>query len=152
MIEGIFITELKILLSESGSVMHALRDGDSGYNEFGEIYFSTINKNAIKAWKLHKKMTLNLVVPIGKVLFCFLDLREDSKTYNNSTKILLSQNPYCRLTVAPNIWFGFKGIGEGFNLVTNIADMKHDDNEVLHQDKNKIEIDWDEDNNILNEF
>ena len=72
MIEGIFITELKILLSESGSVMHALRDGDSGYNEFGEIYFSTINKNAIKAWKLHKKMTLNLVVPIGKVLFCFL--------------------------------------------------------------------------------
>ena len=38
-----------------------------------EIYFSWINKKAIKGWKLHKKMSMNLVVPIGKVKFVFYD-------------------------------------------------------------------------------
>ena len=40
---------------------------------FGEIYFSNINSLCIKAWKKHKIMTLNLIVPIGKVRFVFHD-------------------------------------------------------------------------------
>ena len=32
---------------------------------FEEAYFSLIDKDAVKAWKRHKTMTLNLVVPLG---------------------------------------------------------------------------------------
>ena len=31
-----------------------------------------------------------------------------------------------RLTVPPNIWFGFKGLTLGMNLVANIANIIHD--------------------------
>jgi len=143
MLEGMYITDLKIISSENGTVMHAIKKGDGGYIKFGEVYFSTIHKDAVKAWKMHKQMTLNLVVPIGEVLFCFFDLRKKSKTYKTSFKIILSQNPYFRLTVPPGIWFGFKGIASGLNIITNIADMIHDKNEVIHQEINQIKMNWD---------
>ena len=130
MIDGIIITQQKIIGSNSGSVFHGIKKTDKGFNKFGEVYFSSVLKNSIKAWKLHKKMTLNLIVPSGEVLFGFYDPRENSITYKKADKIILSNESYYRLTVPNNIWFGFKGISEGLNLVCNIADIVHDPNEV----------------------
>ena len=53
--------------------MHVLKSSDRGFEKFGEAYFSCINSCAVKAWKKHTLMTLNLVVPIGKVKFVFHD-------------------------------------------------------------------------------
>ena len=69
MINGVLITPLKIIETSGGNVLHSLKDTDSGFNGFGEAYFSEIEPKAIKAWKLHKKMTLNISVPIGKIKF-----------------------------------------------------------------------------------
>jgi dTDP-4-dehydrorhamnose 3,5-epimerase len=67
--ERIKKTDLKIILSEDGSVMHSLKSSEKDFKGFGESYFSTVNNGAIKAWKRHKKMTLNLTVPVGIVRF-----------------------------------------------------------------------------------
>tara|TARA_A100001015_G_scaffold199584_1_gene222845 strand:+ start:295 stop:732 length:438 start_codon:yes stop_codon:yes gene_type:complete len=142
MLEGMLKTDLKIIDSKTGSVMHVLKKSDDGFIEFGETYFSSISKNSIRAWKLHTKMTLNLVVPIGKILFCFYDKRIDSSTKNQKFKILLSNNPYFRLTVPPGIWFGFKGVGNSINLVCNISNIVHDPGEVLRKNLDEINIDW----------
>ena len=48
MIKDIKITPLKILSDNRGKVMHMLRKDDPIFEKFGEIYFSTINHNAIK--------------------------------------------------------------------------------------------------------
>ena len=119
-----------------------MKKTDVGYRGFGEVYFSTVDKDAIKAWKLHKCMTLNLIVPIGSVLFCFMDVREKSKTFHKTCRIILSQDPYFRLTVPQGIWFGFKGVSVGLNTICNIADIPHDQNEVMRKDIDEIEIDW----------
>ena len=142
MLEGMLKTDLKIIEADTGSILHALKKTDSGYKTFGEVYFSTVNEHAVKAWKLHQKMTLNLIVPVGEVLFIFLDSRKQSETHNKICKIILSQNPYFRLTIPPGIWFGFKGISNGLNLICNIANIQHDPNEVLRKDLDKIDIDW----------
>jgi len=142
MLDGMSKTDLNIIKLESGSILHALKNTDLGFIEFGEVYFSTVVKDVVKAWKLHQKMTLNLVVPVGSVLFCFRDLREKSKTYNKTYKIILSQEPYFRLTVPPGIWFGFKGLSNRLNLVCNVADIIHDPDEVLRKEINEIDIDW----------
>ena len=84
MLEGMIKTRLKIFRDELGSVMHGIRHSDVGYEKFGEVYFSTVNKESIKAWKLHKKMTLNLLVPVGEVLFGFYDLRKQSSTFKKT--------------------------------------------------------------------
>ena len=142
MLEGMIKTDLNIINMESGSVLHALKKTDAGFKEFGEVYFSTIFKDAIKAWKLHKSMTLNLIVPVGCVLVCFLDSRATSKTYNKTCKMILSQEPYFRLTVPPGIWFGFQGLSNGLSFVCNVADIMHDPDEVLRKEINEIDIDW----------
>ena len=142
MLEGMIKSELNIIDSDTGSVMHALKKTDSGFKEFGEVYFSTVIKDEIKAWKLHQKMTLNLMVPVGSVLICFMDVRENSSTLNETYKIILSQEPYFRLTVPPGIWFGFKGVSEGLNLICNVADIMHDPNEVLRKKVSEFDLDW----------
>jgi dTDP-4-dehydrorhamnose 3,5-epimerase len=142
MLSGMIKTALKIIEADSGSVYHGLKSTDNGFKDFGEVYFSSVNKNAIKAWKLHQKMTLNLFVPFGEVLFYFMDVRENSDSYNKSCKIILSQKPYTRLTVPPGIWFGFKGFSDGLNLICNVADIPHDPKEVLRKEIDEIEANW----------
>jgi dTDP-4-dehydrorhamnose 3,5-epimerase len=142
MLSGMIKTDLNIIETDSGSVYHGLKNTDTGFNKFGEVYFSSVKKDSVRAWKLHKKMTLNLFVPVGSVLFCFVDVRENSSTLNNNFKIVLSKQPYFRLTVPPGIWFGFKGASDGLNLICNVADIAHNPNEVIRKKINEIEIDW----------
>ena len=125
-LNDIIITELSHFPMEGGSVLHAIKEDEIGYNRFGEVYFSYINPGAVKAWKLHKRMTLNLVVPLGNVRFVFCD----PLTKGHYQVEEIGEANYVRLTVPPNIWFGFQGISSQPSLVANIADLKHDPNEV----------------------
>lgn len=135
-------TKLSIIKAESGSVMHALKKADPGFRQFGEVYFSVVHKNAIRAWKLHQRMTLNLIVPVGSVLFNFMDGREKSSTMNKTYKVILTQGPYTRLTVPPGIWFGFKGLSYDLNLICNVADISHDPKEVMRKELKEIKMNW----------
>jgi len=142
MLSGMIKTDLNIIEADSGSVYHALKNTDKGFKQFGEIYFSSVKKDIIKAWKLHKEMTLNLIVPVGKIQFCFFDVREKSVTFNKTFKIVLSQKPYFRLTVPPGIWYGFQGVSDELNLICNVANIIHDPFEILRKEINEIEMDW----------
>ena len=93
---GISEHKLAILNNVNGSVMHALKKSDSGFRNFGEIYFSNIKYRNIKAWKRHTKMTMNLVVPVGRVKFVFY-----SEEKNIFEEYILGENNYNRLTVNP---------------------------------------------------
>ena len=82
MINSIKKTDPKIINADEGSVLHFMKNSDIEFKNFGEVYFSTVKKDCIKAWKLHKKMTLNLVVPVGRILFHFIDGRKYSEEVN----------------------------------------------------------------------
>ena len=142
MLIGLKKTNLNIYNDDLGSVLHGIKKDEPTFKSFGEVYFSKVKYKAIKAWKKHNKMTLNLVVPVGEVLFYFKDLRKESKTYNKICKITLCQSPYFRLTVPPGLWFGFRGVSKGTNIVCNVADLIHDKNEVSKIDLNQIKVDW----------
>ena len=103
LLNKIKVTPLKIIKSPLGNVMHALKKKELNNWVFGEAYFSKIKFDKIKSWKYHLKMTLNLVVPYGKVKFVFYSSREDLFRV-----IEIGEKQYSRLTVPPKIWFGFK--------------------------------------------
>ena len=65
------INDLKKIPVEGGNVKHFIKSNENSFNGFGEAYFSFIEKGKIKGWKLHTKMIMNLVVPIGEVGFVF---------------------------------------------------------------------------------
>ena len=140
MIDGVLITSLDIINTPGGNVMHAMKKTSAGFDSFGEAYFSEINSKSIKAWKRHKEMTLNLIVPIGKIRFVLFDDREGSD--NQFQEIIISKDNYCRLTIPPMIWMGFQGLGINGSMLLNIANIPHNPEEVDKKDVNEIEFDW----------
>ena len=119
------IKKLKKFKLEDGDVYHALKASESEYYGFKEAYFSTIKNNKIKAWKRHYKMTMNLIVPIGKVQFIFYD--ENKNLLKN---LIIGEENYSRITVPPMIWFGFKGVSLDTSYILNISNEIHDPLEV----------------------
>lgn len=140
MIEDLILTPLSIIDTVGGNVLHALKNNDPGYTGFSEAYFSEINSGSIKAWKQHKKMTLNLVVPLGEIKFVIFDNRTDE--LGEFQEVILSQNNYHRLTIPPMVWFGFKGISSNKSLLLNIANIVHNPSEVNTKNINEIQYNW----------
>ena len=134
---NIKVHNLSIIPVEGGNVQHFLRSDESSFNGFGEAYFSFIEKGKIKGWKLHTRMTMNLVVPVGEVGFVFYT------ESNSSFKVIkIGTNNYKRLTVPPNIWFGFKGLGLYSNLVVNLSNIIHDPSESKKAEISTLKFDW----------
>ena len=131
MIKDVKITPLKIISDNRGSVMHMLRNDSPIFKSFGEIYFSTINENSIKAWHLHKKSTLNYVCISGKVKLVLFDNRENSVTKGKIEEINLSPKDYFLVTIPPNIWNGFKGLEKPNSIIANCLDLPHDEKEMV---------------------
>lgn len=142
MINGVEIVNLKILSNKEGRVFHGLKKSESTFKCFGEAYFSTIYQNKIKAWKKHKKMSLNLIVLFGEIKFVIYDDRLKSKTNGNFQTITLSQNNYKRLVIPPRLWVGFQGISLGESFLLNIADIEHTPSECLRLEINDIDYNW----------
>ena len=140
MIDDVIITPLEIIETFGGNVMHAMKKTDLGYADFGEAYFSEIEKNIVKAWKRHREMTLNLIVPSGKIKFVLFDDRKGSN--NRFQEVIISKENYCRLTVPPMIWVGFKGLSSFKSILLNIASIPHNPKEVDKKEIDKIEFDW----------
>ena len=89
MIEGVVITPLRQIFDERGKVMHMLRADSSNFSKFGEIYFSCTYPGAIKAWHLHKRMTLNYAVIHGEIKCVLYDDRSGSSTVGCIQEIFL---------------------------------------------------------------
>lgn len=135
-INEIISTPLKRIPVFGGDVLHAMKKSDAGFSGFGESYFSQVESGVIKAWKKHLKMTLNLIVPIGRVRFVFKDndglFREE----------IIGDDNYVRLTIPPGIWFGFKGDFENTSLILNIANIEHSPEEIERKEVNIIKYNW----------
>jgi dTDP-4-dehydrorhamnose 3,5-epimerase len=129
------VTLLTKLEQANGSVMHGMKKTESTYKGFGEAYFSTVSCGKWKGWKLHKEMTLNLVVPQGDVRFVVHDtdgmLR--SKEIIPLLDLVIGESNYSRITVPPGLWLAFQGVGLGKNLLLNIADIEHDPKEAINR-------------------
>lgn len=134
--DGVTLTPLKKIHSLRGDVLHAMKKSDVGFDGFGEAYFSTVNKNDIKGWKKHTEMTLNLIVPAGKIEFVIYNDKDD-KFFN----VTISQDNYQRLTISPGFWLAFRGLDKK-NILLNIASIEHDSSESVSIDMDKISYDW----------
>jgi len=135
-LDGVTVTPLKQIFNPKGDIYHAIKKSDVGFEGLGEAYFSTVHQNDIKGWKKHTRMTLNLVVPIGEIEFIVHD--DTSKEF---FRLILSQYNYQRLTVKPNLWLAFRGVGIN-NMLLNLASIEHDPSEAENLDLKDIQYEW----------
>ena len=144
MIEGVGITPLRQIPDERGKVMHMLRADDPHFEQFGEIYFSTVYQGVVKGWHLHERMTINYAVPVGAIKLVLFDDRDGSPTHGELQEVFLGEGNYALVTVPPFVWNGFKGIAAPYSVVANCATIPHDPTEIRRMDPSspKITYDW----------
>lgn len=128
--------KLKKINVIGGDVLHALKKSDTNFKKFGEAYFSIVLPNVIKGWKLHTKMTCNLVVPIGNIKFVA------TKDITKFNVFEIGESNYGMLTIPPNYWFAFKCVSKTKSIILNISDFEHDPCESIKKDINEIKFNW----------
>ena len=127
-VDQILVTPLKRIPLAGGDVLHGIKCTDPGFVNFGEAYFSMIEPDVVKGWKRHLRMTLNFVVPVGKIHFVFID------DLGEGREEIVGLDRYVRLTIPPGIWFAFRGLASPYSLLMNIADIPHDPAEIERKD------------------
>ena len=137
-LEDIVKSPEQIIGTEKGDVLRVMKSEDIGFNGFGEAYFSFILPGAVKAWKRHTQMTMNIVVPIGMVRFVFVSSSDGLKFREENIGV----DNYCRLTVPPGIWFGFQGMSKHPSLVLNVANLPHNPKEAESKLHDSMPFDW----------
>lgn len=135
---------LRRIADNRGSVLHMMRNTDDHFMSFGEIYFSTVLPNCVKAWHLHKEMTINYAVPLGKIKFVLYDNRPESPTNGQIDELIIGEDNYVLVSVPPRIWNGFAGLHDEVSLVANCTTIPHDPDEIERMDfsTNKIPYSW----------
>lgn len=144
MIHGVVVMQLRQISDERGKVMHLLRCDSPLFEKFGEIYFSVVNPGAVKAWKLHKEMTLNLAVVHGKIKLVLYDDRPGSPTKGKILELFIGEDNYALVKIPPMIWNGFQGISGDEAIIANCATLPHDPQEVdrLDPQNSYIPYNW----------
>jgi dTDP-4-dehydrorhamnose 3,5-epimerase len=143
-IEGVKLIEKKVISDDRGKILHMLRNDDKNFKKFGEIYFSYVNPNQVKAWHIHKKMTLNYVAAYGKIKLVLYDDRKKSSTKGTIQEIILSNENHLLVSIPPMIWNGFCSADNNLAVLANCSDIPHDPEEIerLAYDDPKFKYNW----------
>ena len=144
-IDGVTINTLKQIEDDRGAVLHMMRSDSPLFLRFGEIYFSVVNPEVVKAWKSHREMTQYFTVPVGRIQLVLFDDRRGSPSNGKVEGIVLGRpDRYFLVRIPPMVWYGFKGISEIPALVANCADLPYTpgESEQLPPSDNYIPYNW----------
>ena len=144
MIDGVKVVPLRKIADERGAVFHFLKSTDPHFTEFGEVYFSCGYPGVVKAWHIHKEMTLNNVCVVGMIKLVIYDCREDSPTHGELMELFIGEQNYCLVQIPPLVANGYKAFGDKMAIISNCASMPHDREELIYIPpfENDIPYDW----------
>jgi dTDP-4-dehydrorhamnose 3,5-epimerase len=125
-IEGVRVIPKRRVPDERGTVFHMLKVTDPEFQQFGEIYFSTVYPGVIKGWHRHRGMTLNYACPVGRIKLVIYDDRAESPTGGTLMEVFLGCDNHSLAVIPPEVWNGFKGMSAPYSLVANCATVPHD--------------------------
>ena len=134
--EGIQIKDLPVISNKKGDILKGFMKSTNLSIDVKEVYFSEIHPNEIKAWKMHKIMTCNLIVVHGEIKIVI------QKKDNNFIEEIVSKDNHKMITIPPNYWFGFQCVSKETSLLANITNHEHSDIESEQADLEKIIFDW----------
>jgi dTDP-4-dehydrorhamnose 3,5-epimerase len=125
MIEGLEVVPLRRTPDERGTIYQMLKASDPHFKAFGEVYFSSIYKDAVKGWHRHRDMTLNYACIFGRVKLVVADDRETSATRGEIMEAFLGPDDYSLVVIPPGLWNGFKGMAE-LSIIANCCTHEHE--------------------------
>ena len=126
MINGATTRRLRLIPDERGRLMEILRCDDSEFSKFGQVYMTTAYPGVVKGWHYHKKQEDNFSVVKGMVKLVLFDQRADSPTYGEVNEFFLGEHNPMLIHIPPEVWHGFKCIGEEEAIIVNVVTAPYD--------------------------
>jgi len=143
MIDGVNLIPLKRIPDDRGTIMHMLKKTVPHWQKFGEIYFTTLYKDVIKAWHKHTKMDLNYACIKGLVKVVLYDDRSRSKTRGELNEFYIGDDNYALLQIPHGVINGMKGLISPVSIVANCATLPHDPAEMIRISPEEAVFDYD---------
>ena len=140
MIDGVKIVPLSQIVDERGKIMHLMKSTDPHFTGFGEIYFSCAWHGTVKAWHVHRSMTVNNAVISGRAKLVMYDRRKDSPTVGELQEVFMGEDNYVLVQIPPGIANGYKAYGDKLVILANCATEPHDPDEIIRIDPETPDI------------
>jgi dTDP-4-dehydrorhamnose 3,5-epimerase len=146
MIDGVKVKQLRMIPDERGRLMEFLRADDPEFIKFGQVYITTAYPGATKAWHYHKKQYDNFCCVKSMMKVVLYDARYGSPTKGEVNEFFMGEHNNILLQIPPNVYHGFKCIGEGeammINCCTEVYDHKEPDEFRLPAHTDEVPYDW----------
>jgi dTDP-4-dehydrorhamnose 3,5-epimerase len=143
MIDGVQVVPLRRYTDERGSVLLMLKETDPHFVRFGEIYFSTVHRGVIKAWKNHRRMHANYTCVHGRIKVVLHDRRPASPTCGETTEVEISPDDrHVLVVIPPGVWHGFQGVVDPLSILANCATEPSDPDELERLEVSEIPYAW----------
>ncbi len=134
MIDGVILHPLGRIADDRGTVFHMLKASDAVFSQFGEIYFTSLYPQVIKAWHIHTKMDCNYACIVGAVKVVLYDGRPASPTRGVLEEFFLGEPNYVLLHIPHGVTNGMQGISSQTAIVANCATLPHNPTEMQRLD------------------
>ena len=143
-IDGVKIITKKVISDDRGKFYICLKMMTVNIKNLEKYIFHMFFQKKIKAWHIHKKMTLNYVAAFGKIKLVLYDDRNKSPTFGMTQEIFLSNENHRLVIIPPLIWNGFTSADDNLAILANCSDIPHDKSEILRLNFNdpKFPYDW----------
>jgi len=146
MIEGVKTKNLKVIPDERGRLMEILRQDDSLFLEFGQVYMTTTYPEVVKAWHKHEKQADNVACIQGMIKLVLYDPRENSSTYKEVNQFLIGIHNPMLVQIPAGVYHGWMCVSQEEAIIVNIPteayNYEHPDEQRLDPHDNDIPYDW----------
>lgn len=142
-IKGINTFKNNQIVDERGKIILFVKKNSKYFENFGELYCSEIKPGKVKAWRKHNNISSLFTIIKGKVKMVIAQKTVFGNHYNFD-EIILSEDDMKIVKVKPNIWYGFKCLGEKSSIITNFLSDLYDENEIerIKMNNNKFKYNW----------
>ena len=146
MIDGVKVKKLKVVPDERGRLMEILRNDDTIFLQFGQVYMTTTYPTVVKAWHLHKIQTDNVAVVRGMLKLVLYDPREGSPTKGEVNEFFIGEHNPILVQIPPEVYHGWMCISEqeaiAVNCPTEAYNPEKPDEYRLPPHENAIPYRW----------
>ncbi|HEY8268901.1 MAG TPA: hypothetical protein VIG34_09600 [Xanthobacteraceae bacterium] len=138
-IKGVEFRPTRPVPHEEGHVTEVARtDWEMLGGPLVQVHITTTFPDRIRAWGLHQLGTDRLFVVTGLVKIVVFDGRDSSATNGQVNEFLVSEKNPGLLTIAPNLYHGWKNIGTTEAIIINMPDRAYN-----YEAPDALDLPWD---------
>ena len=146
MIDGVETKRLRVIPDERGRLMEILRNDDSVFTKFGQVYMTTTYPHVVKAWHAHRFQDDHVTAVAGMIKLVLYDAREDSPTQGEIDEFFIGVYNPLLVKIPRRVMHGWKCISETeaiiINVVTEPYNYAHPDEIRIDPHENDIPYRW----------